>query len=205
MPGQGCQRTQQGLPHPTMCCSRPALPSRCPPVPRPAGILNVSAEDKTTGKKNKITITNDKGRLSKDEIERMVADAERYKAEDEAARRKVEAKNGLENYAFSVRNTLRDEAVAPKLDAGDKERLERAVNEALDWMDHNQVGGWAAAAAAAGRRCGDCCGEVTVWGRCAAACGSSQPAGSGQQACCADTRRRFAMAPSERRCEWPGC
>lgn len=66
-----------------------------------AGILNVSAEDKTTGNKNKITITNDKGRLSKDEIERMVQEAEKYKSEDEQARRKVEAKNGLENYAYS--------------------------------------------------------------------------------------------------------
>jgi molecular chaperone DnaK (HSP70) len=62
----------------------------------------VSAEDKTTGKKNKITITNDKGRLSKEEIERMVQDAEKYKAEDEQARRKVEAKNALENYAFRL-------------------------------------------------------------------------------------------------------
>jgi L1 cell adhesion molecule like protein len=64
------------------------------------GILNVSAEDKTTGIKNKITITNDKGRLSKDEIERMVQDAEKYKEEDEAMRRKVEAKNSLENYVY---------------------------------------------------------------------------------------------------------
>jgi L1 cell adhesion molecule like protein len=62
------------------------------------GILNVSAEDKSTGQKNKITITNDKGRLSKDDIERMVQEAEKYKAEDEEARRKMEAKNALENY-----------------------------------------------------------------------------------------------------------
>ena len=65
-----------------------------------AGILNVSAEDKTTGNKNKITITNDKGRLSKDEIERMVQEAEKYKSEDEQARRKVEAKNAAENYCY---------------------------------------------------------------------------------------------------------
>merc|ERR1712063_154424 len=62
------------------------------------GILNVSAEDKTTGKKNNITITNDKGRLSKDDVERMVAEAEKYKAEDEAHKSKVEAKNALEGY-----------------------------------------------------------------------------------------------------------
>ena len=64
------------------------------------GILNVSAEDRTTGKSNRITITNDKGRLSKEEIEQMVQDAEKYKAEDEAIKKKIEAKNGLENYAY---------------------------------------------------------------------------------------------------------
>jgi L1 cell adhesion molecule like protein len=62
------------------------------------GILNVSAEDKTTGQKNKIVITNDKGRLTKEDIERMVADAETYKAQDEEVKVKIEAKNGLENY-----------------------------------------------------------------------------------------------------------
>ncbi|KAL4447327.1 hypothetical protein ABPG77_007360 [Micractinium sp. CCAP 211/92] len=103
------------------------------------GILNVSAEDRTTGKKNTITITNDKGRLSKEDIERMVQDAEKYKAEDEAARKKVEAKNSLENYAFSVRNTLRDSNVAGKIDASDKERLEKLVDETIEWMDHNQL------------------------------------------------------------------
>merc|ERR1740138_611692 len=64
------------------------------------GILNVSAADKATGKVNKITITNDKGRLNKDEIEKMVQDAEKYKAEDEAMKAKVEAKNSFENYCF---------------------------------------------------------------------------------------------------------
>merc|ERR1719450_352810 len=73
------------------------------------GILNVSAEDKTTGIKNKITITNDKGRLSKDEIEKMVQDAEKYKAEDEAMKAKVEAKNSFENYCFQMKNTLNEE------------------------------------------------------------------------------------------------
>jgi L1 cell adhesion molecule like protein len=64
------------------------------------GILNVAAVDKATGKQNKITITNDKGRLSKDEIEKMVSDAEKYKAEDEAVANRITAKNGLENYCF---------------------------------------------------------------------------------------------------------
>jgi L1 cell adhesion molecule like protein len=103
------------------------------------GILNVTAEDKTTGKKNKITITNDKGRLSKDDIERMVQEAEKYKSEDEAQAKKVDAKNGLENYAYSMRNTIRDDKVAEKLPAEDKEKIEKAVKEALDWLENNQL------------------------------------------------------------------
>merc|ERR1712071_131906 len=70
------------------------------------GILNVSAVDTSTGKSEAITITNDKGRLSKDDIERMVNEAEKYKAEDEAYKGKVEAKNALEGYVFNIRNTL---------------------------------------------------------------------------------------------------
>jgi len=104
------------------------------------GILNVSAEDKTTGNKNKITITNDKGRLSKDEIERMVSEAEKYKAEDEEARKKVDAKNSLENYAYNMRNTIRDEKVASKLSADDKAKMEAAIKEAIEWLEGNQLG-----------------------------------------------------------------
>eukprot|EP00891_Asterochloris_glomerata_P002649 jgi/Astpho2/2649/Aster-06999 len=103
------------------------------------GILNVSAEDKTTGIKNKITITNDKGRLSKDEIERMVQEAEKYKSEDEAHKKKIESKNSLENYAFNMRNTIRDEKVASKLDAADKEKIEKEVEAAIAWLDSNQL------------------------------------------------------------------
>jgi L1 cell adhesion molecule like protein len=103
------------------------------------GILNVSAEDKTTGKKNKITITNDKGRLTKDQIERMVAEAEKNKDVDEKNRKKVEAKNGLENYAYSMRNTIRDEKVSSKLDASDKQTIEKAVDDAIAWLDKNQL------------------------------------------------------------------
>ena len=75
------------------------------------GILNVSAEDKAGGKKQKITITNEKGRLSKEDIEKMVNDAEKYKAEDDAQKKKIDARNGLEQYAYSMKNTLRDEKV----------------------------------------------------------------------------------------------
>ncbi|XP_009615698.1 heat shock 70 kDa protein [Nicotiana tabacum] len=103
------------------------------------GILNVSAEDKTAGVKNKITITNDKGRLSKEEIERLVQEAERYKAEDESMKKKVEAKNSLENYAYNMRNTVRDEKFSGKLDPSDKQKIEKAVDETIDWLDGNQL------------------------------------------------------------------
>uniref|UniRef100_A0A0D6R5C5 Heat shock protein 70 n=1 Tax=Araucaria cunninghamii TaxID=56994 RepID=A0A0D6R5C5_ARACU len=103
------------------------------------GILNVSAEDKTTGQKNKITITNDKGRLSKDEIEKMVQEAEKYKAEDEELKKKIESKNTLENYAYNMRNTIKDEKISGKLDPSDKKKIEVAVDEAIQWLDGNQL------------------------------------------------------------------
>ena len=102
------------------------------------GILNVSASDKTTGKSNRITITNDKGRLSKEEIERMVSEAEKYKAEDAAATERISAKNGLESYAYNLRNSLSDEKLADKFDAADKKKLEDAVNSAISWLDASQ-------------------------------------------------------------------
>merc|ERR1712078_859975 len=103
------------------------------------GILNVSAEDKTTGQKNKITITNDKGRLSKDDIERMVQEAEKYKSEDEDHRKKIEAKNSLENYCYSMRNTLKDSKFEGKVSDEDKEKLNKAIDEAIEWLDANQL------------------------------------------------------------------
>merc|ERR1712127_284244 len=103
------------------------------------GILNVSAQDKSTGKSNQITITNEKGRLSQSEIDRMVSEAEKYRAEDEQNRGKVEAKNGLENYCFTMRNTLQEEKLKEKFEAGDKEKIEAAVQDALDWLDKNQL------------------------------------------------------------------
>ena len=89
------------------------------------GILNVSAVEKSTGKENKITIKNEKGRLSADEIEKMVQEAEKFKAEDEANKARIEAKNSLENYTFTVRNSLRDEAVSSKLAASWRRRTRR--------------------------------------------------------------------------------
>jgi len=86
------------------------------------GILNVSAQDKSTGKSNQITITNEKGRLSQAEIDRMVQEAEKYRAEDEANKSKIEAKNGLENYCFTMRNTLQEEKLKEKFEGDDKEK-----------------------------------------------------------------------------------
>eukprot|EP01018_Ginkgo_biloba_P027801 Gb_14198 [translate_table: standard] len=103
------------------------------------GILNVSAEDKTTGQKNKITITNDKGRLSKDEIEKMVQDAEKYKEEDATHKKKVEAKNSLENYAYNMRNTVKDDKIGDKLDPGEKKKIEESVEETIQWLEQNQL------------------------------------------------------------------
>ena len=102
------------------------------------GILNVSALEKSTGKEQKITIKNDKGRMSADEIERLVQEAERYKSEDEANRARVEAKNALENYAFQVRNSLNDEKLAEKLSEGDKKKITDAVSATTKWLDSNQ-------------------------------------------------------------------
>merc|ERR1712130_244975 len=86
-----------------------------------------------------ITITNEKGRLSQSEIDRMVSEAEQYRAEDEANKGKVEAKNGLENYCFTMRNTLQEEKLKEKFEGGDKEAIEKAVQDALDWLDKNQL------------------------------------------------------------------
>merc|ERR1719383_1228370 len=81
------------------------------------GIMYVSAQDKSTGKSNQITITNDKGRLSQADIDRMVQEAEKYKAEDEVNKQKIEAKNGLENYCYSLKNTLQEEKLKEKFEA----------------------------------------------------------------------------------------
>ena len=101
------------------------------------GILNVSAVEKSTGKENKITITNDKGRLSQDEIERMVSEAEKYKAEDDANKNRIEAKNGLENYCYSLKTSISSPEVEGKIPADDKTKLEKAIDETLSWLDAN--------------------------------------------------------------------
>merc|ERR1712023_90882 len=104
------------------------------------GILNVGAEDKGTGKNEKITITNDKGRLSQEDIERMVQEAEEYQEEDKKVREKIEARNQLENYVYSMKNTLGDseKGVADKIGDDDKDTIEKALEEVNEWLDDNQ-------------------------------------------------------------------
>ena len=103
------------------------------------GILNVSAQDKSTGKQNKITITNDKGRLSKDDIERMVRESEKYKADDEAQRDRVSAKNALESYAFNMKQTLDDENVKTKIDEAERKKITDKCDETIKWLEANQA------------------------------------------------------------------
>ncbi|XP_066582531.1 heat shock 70 kDa protein cognate 4-like [Prorops nasuta] len=103
------------------------------------GILNVSAIEKSTGKENKITITNDKGRLSKEDIERMVNEAETYRSEDEKQRDTIAAKNALESYCFNMKNTIEDEKLKDKIDESDKQTVLKKCNEVISWLDSNQL------------------------------------------------------------------
>jgi len=102
------------------------------------GILHVSAEDKATGRKNKITITNDKSRLSPEQIERMVQEAEKFKAEDEILAKRVGVKNGLETYCYTLKNTLEEEQVKQSVGSDDRKKLESAIEDTLKWLEHNQ-------------------------------------------------------------------
>merc|ERR1719287_80917 len=103
------------------------------------GILQVSAEDKGTGKAEKITITAEKGRLSDEEIERMVKEAEDYAEEDKKIKERIDARNGLESYLYNLKNTLEDDekGVADNISAEDKKELQDLLDETLDWMDEN--------------------------------------------------------------------
>merc|ERR1712113_714571 len=93
----------------------------------------------STGKQNKITITNDKGRLSKEEIERMVSDAEKFKAEDDKQKDRISAKNGLESYCFNMKTTLDDDKVKDKISEDDKKAINDKCDEAIKWLDANQL------------------------------------------------------------------
>ena len=101
------------------------------------GILNVTAKDQSTGKTNTITITNNKGRLSKEEIDRMVKEAEKFKEEDDAQRERISSRNSLENYAFSIQDAIRNHG--DKLSSSDKETVESQVKEVLNWLDKNSL------------------------------------------------------------------
>ncbi|XP_072423942.1 heat shock-related 70 kDa protein 2-like [Chiloscyllium punctatum] len=125
--------------------------SNIPPAPRGVpqievtfdidanGILNVSAVDKSTGRENKITITNDKGRLSKDEIERMVQDAERYKTEDDSNRQRVTVKNALESYVYAMKQAVQDEKLKDKITEQERSSILAKCQEVLTWLERNQT------------------------------------------------------------------
>jgi len=99
------------------------------------GILNVHALDKASGKAEKITITNDKGRLSKDEIEKMVQDAEKFKDQDDQVKKRIEAKNGLENYCFQIKNTMNDEKLKDKFTDEDRKTIEEITAAGLQFVN----------------------------------------------------------------------
>jgi heat shock 70kDa protein 1/2/6/8 len=103
------------------------------------GILTVSAVEKSTGKEQKITIKNDKGRLSKEEVERMVQEAEKFKEEDERNAAKIEAKSKLENYCYSLKNSVNDEKLKDKISSEDKETITTNADETIKWLEDNQT------------------------------------------------------------------
>ncbi len=101
------------------------------------GILNVSASEKSTGKSNKITITNDKQR-SKEDIEKMIQEAEKYAAADKEVMERVDARNAAESYLYNARNSLREEKVKEKLGEEDIDAAEKLIAEGLTWLDENR-------------------------------------------------------------------
>ncbi|CAF0956780.1 unnamed protein product [Didymodactylos carnosus] len=103
------------------------------------GILNVLAIEKSAGRENRITITNDSGRLSKDEVKRMVSDAETYKKEDEAQRDRIAAKNTLESYCFNMKTTMNDSTLVAKVNGDDKAKVTESIDGALKWLAANQL------------------------------------------------------------------
>merc|ERR1712158_294908 len=103
------------------------------------GILNVSAVEKAGGRTEKITITNDKGRLSKEEIEKMVQDSEKFKAEDEKQKERIDAKNQLESYCFNIKSTLDDDKLSEKISAQDRSSCLEKCKDTISWLDKNQT------------------------------------------------------------------
>ena len=101
------------------------------------GILNVSAVEKSTGKSQKIAITNDKNRLSAEEVERLVKEAEKFKDQDEKMRQRIDSKNSYENYVYSLKNSIKDEKISAVLSEDDKSKLESAIETSTKWLDQN--------------------------------------------------------------------
>ena len=105
----------------------------------PNGILDVTAIDKISGKKNRITITNDKGRLSKDEIERIIADAENYKKEENTQHERISAKNSLELYCFKIRESTDDDKTRSKFSKDDEKKINQIIESTIAWIETTQV------------------------------------------------------------------
>jgi len=103
------------------------------------GILNVSAIEKAGGRTERITITNDQGRLSKEEIDRMVEESEKFKADDEKQKERIDAKNGLESYCFNIKSTIDDSNIKDKLSESERKMIADKCNEAIEWLERNQT------------------------------------------------------------------
>ena len=103
------------------------------------GILNVSAVEKAGGRTERITITNDKGRLSKEEIDRMVDESEKFKDDDDKQKEKISAKNGLESYCFNIKSSIEDSNIKDKLSESEKNMVTEKCNEAIEWLERNQM------------------------------------------------------------------
>mgnify|MGYP002655356851 CR=1 FL=1 len=101
--------------------------------------MNVTALEKSTNKENKITITNDKGRLSKEDIERMVNEAEKYRSEDEKQKETISAKNALESYCFNMKATMEDDKLKDKISETEKKTILDKCNDTIKWLDGNQL------------------------------------------------------------------
>ncbi len=103
------------------------------------GILNVTALEKSTNKENKINITNDKGRLSKDNIERMINEAEKYRSEDEKQKETISAKNFLESYCFNMKATMEDDKLKDMIAESDTKTILDKCNDTIKWLDANKL------------------------------------------------------------------
>merc|ERR1719163_859049 len=101
------------------------------------GIMNINATEKGTGKSNSMTIKSEKGRLGEEEIERLVKEAEKYKAEDDQIKKKIEAKNGLETYCYTIKQQLDDAKIKDKLQDGEKEAVNDVADKTLQWIQGN--------------------------------------------------------------------